>query len=55
MKIKELLNKLNEIVNENPTMLESKIIIQADADHIYTVDIDEVNVVDGQIVLEGEW
>ena len=55
MNVKELLNKLNELVSENPNTLNWKVIIQVDADTIRTVDIDNINVECGMVTLEGEW
>ena len=55
MKLKDLLNKLSSIANEKPELFESNVIIQADGPHVYTVDIEEISIVDGQVILEGEW
>lgn len=55
MKIKELLNKLNEIVGECPSALDWNVSIQIDAESIRTVDIDNINVECGSVTLEGEW
>ncbi len=55
MKIKELLNKLNEIVNENQQMLEANVIMQIDAEHLMSVSIDDINIEGDVVTLEGEW
>lgn len=55
MNVKELLNRLNELVSDNPHALNWNVSIQIDAESIRTVDIDNINVECGNVTLEGEW
>lgn len=55
MNVKELLNKLNELVRDNPYILNWNVIIQVDGENIRTVYIDNITVECGSVTLEGEW
>lgn len=55
MNVKELLNKLNALVNENYQALNWNVIIQVDDENIRSVYINNITVEDGSVTLEGEW
>ena len=55
MKIKELLNKLNEIVGECPSALDWNVYVSTeDEDATHEAALKNVNVCDCTITLEGE-
>ncbi len=56
MKIKELLNKLNEIVGECSSALDWNVYVSTeDEDATHEAALKSVNVCDCTITLEGEW